>query len=131
MPPLHGPAILKGIALFLGLYVFHVGLLPLLIGERAAASDYQSLLYGIHQLLGLITCLLPGFVAAKIARSHGFFHGGLVGGVGTLLTALMAMGWALLTGARMMGLGMLPFWLVINVFLCAFAGMLATHTAEE
>lgn len=131
MPPLHGSALLKGIALFLGLYTLHVVFLPLLVGERAANSDYQSLLYGLSQLLGVLTCLAPGFVTAKIARTHGFLHGGLVGGIGTILTALMAMVWAVLTGARMMGLAMLPFWLVINVFLCAFAGMLATSKAED
>lgn len=131
MPPVHGKALSRGILLFLFLYVVHVGILPLLVGERAANSDYQGLLYGINQLLGVLTCLLPGFVAGRLAGTNGFLHGGLVGGISTVLTALMAMAWALITGARFMGLGMLPFWLVINVFLCAFAGMLSTSRTEE
>lgn len=127
MNNIHGPAILRGIAIFLTLYVIHVVLLPQLVGESAVAGDYQGLLYGINQLLGLATCLIPGYAAARIAGHHGFLHGGLVGAISTVLTALMAMAWSIFTGAKFFGLGMLPFWLVINAFLCAFAGILATN----
>ena len=128
---LNGKALGWGISIFLGLYVLHVAILPLLVGEQAATSDNQGLLYGVNQLLGLATCLVPGFVAAKKAGHHGFVHGGIVGSVSTVLTALLAMLWAVATGAKFFGLATLPFWLVINGFLCAFAGLLATNMVED
>lgn len=126
-----GKALLRGILIFLALYLFHVALLPQLVGEKAATSDSQGLLYFVNQVLGLATCLIPGYVAARMAGHHGFAHGGLVGAVSTILTALLAMLWAIVTGARFSGLAMLPFWLVINAFLCAFAGLVATSVAED
>lgn len=128
---LYGPAILKGIGLFLTLYFIHVVLLPQLVGESAATGDYQGLLYGINQLLGLATCMIPGFMAARMAGHHGFLHGMLVGGISTVLTALMAMLWSIITGAKFFGLEMFPFWLVMNGFLSAFAGLLATNMTES
>lgn len=127
MAEINGRALFRGIVLFLLLYIIHVVLLPQLVGEKAVTGDYQGLLYGINQTLGLATCLIPGFVAAKIAGHHGFVHGGLVGGVSTILTALIAMIWAIVTGAKFFGLETMPFWLVINIFLSAFAGLLATN----
>lgn len=127
----NGRALLWGIGIFLGIYVLHVILLPLLVGQEAAASDNQGLLYAINQLLGLSTCLVSGFVAAKVAGHHGFLHGGIVGAVSTILTALLAMLWAIVTGAQFVGLATMPFWLVINGFLCAFAGLIATNMVED
>ena len=100
------------------------------MGEQAVSGEYQGLLYGINQALGLATCLIPGFLAAKIAGHHGFVHGGLVGGISTILTALIAMVWAIATSSKFFGLETLPFWLVINMFLSAFAGLLATNMEE-
>lgn len=130
MPEINGKALIRGIGLFLGLYMIHVVLLPKLVGEQAAMGDYKGLLYGINQALGLATCLIPGFIAAKAAGHHGFIHGGIVGGVSTILTALIAMLWAIITGAKFFGLETLPFWLVINMFLSAFGGLLATNMEE-
>jgi hypothetical protein len=131
MPEINGRALLVGIGLFLALYVIHVVLLPQLVGEQAAMGDHQGLLYGINQALGLATCLVPGFVAAKIVGHHGFIHGGLVGSISTILTALLAMIWAIVTGGKFFGLETLPFWLVVNMFLCAFAGLVATNMVES
>ena len=128
---LNGRALLWGIGVFLGIYVLHVILLPLLVGQDAAASENRGLLYAINQLLGISTCLVSGFVAAKVAGHHGFVHGGTVGVLSTILTALLAMLWSILTGAKFFGLVTLPFWLVINGFLCAFAGLLATNMVED
>jgi len=128
---LEGKALIWGISIFLGIYFFHVALLPMLIGEQAAASENQGILYGVNQILGLATCLVSGFVAARKAGHHGFVHGGLVGGISTILTALSAMLWAILTGARFYGLETMPFWIVINAFLCAFAGLMATNMVED
>ncbi len=130
MPEINGKALIRGIVLFLVLYTIHVVFLPQLVGEQAVTGEYQGLLYGINQALGLATCLIPGFLAAKIAGHHGFIHGGLVGGISTILTALIAMLWAIVTGAKFFGLETLPFWLVINMFLSAFAGLIATNLEE-
>lgn len=126
-----GKALVKGIVAFLVLYMIHVVFLPQLVGEQAVTGEYQGLLYGINQALGLATCLIPGFLAAKIAGHHGFIHGGLVGAISTILTALIAMIWAIATGSKFFGLETLPFWLVINAFLSAFAGLIATNMEES
>lgn len=128
---INGKALLWGIGIFVAIYVLHIVLLPSLIGKEAAESENQGLLYAINQALGLATCLVSGFVAAKKADHHGFVHGGIVGFVSTILTALMAMLWSIVTGAKFAGLATLPFWLVVNGFLCAFAGLLATNMVED
>lgn len=128
---INGKALLRGIGIFVAIYVLHIALLPSLIGKEAAESENQGLLYAINQGLGLATCLVSGFVAAKKADHHGFVHGGIVGFVSTILTALMAMLWSIVTGAKFAGLATLPFWLVVNGFLCAFAGLLATNMIED
>ena len=128
---LNGKALVWGIALFLILYVVHIVFLPQLVGEAAATGDNAGILYTINQALGLATCLVPGFIAAKKAGHHGFIHGGVVGGISTVLTALLAMVWAIITGGKFFGLETLPFWLLINAFLCAFAGLVATNMVED
>jgi cyanate permease len=128
---INGKALLWGIAIFVAIYVLHIVLLPSLIGKEAAESENQGLLYAVNQALGLATCLVSGFVAAKKADHHGFVHGAIVGFVSTILTALMAMLGSIVTGAKFAGLATLPFWLVVNGFLCAFAGLLATNMVED
>lgn len=128
---LNGKALAWGIGLFMILYVVHIVLLPQLLGESAVTGDNAGILYTINQALGLGTCLIPGFIAAKKAGHHGFIHGGVVGGVSTVLTALLAMIWAIVTGGKFFGLETLPFWLVINAFLGAFAGLIATNMVED
>ena len=126
-----GKALRGGIAIFLGFYIFHIILLPQLVGKDAATGDYRELLFYTNQALGLATCLVSGFVAARMAGHHGFMHGGIVGMVSTILTALLAMVWAIATGGKFFGLETLPFWLVINAFLCAFGGLVATNMVED
>lgn len=128
---INGKALLWGIGIFIALYFFHISLLPTLVGKEAAESDSKEFLYFVSQALGLATCLVPGFVAARKAGHHGFVHGGIVGAVSTVVTALLAMAWAIATGSRFSGLATLPFWLVINGFLGAFAGLIATNMVED
>ena len=131
MVDLDGKALRLGIGLYMALYVFHILLLPTLVGESAANGEYQGVLFAVNQALGLATCLAPGFLAAKKAGHHGFMHGGVVGMVSTVLTVLLAMGWAIISHGKFYGLETLPFWLVINGFLGAFAGLVATNLAED
>jgi len=128
---IEGRALSWGISIYLLLYLLHILVLPLLVGERVAGSDNQGLLYAINQVLGLATCLVPGFIAARKAGHHGFMHGGIVGSVSTILTALLAMLWAIVAGSRFYGLETMPFWIVINGFLGAFAGLIATNMEED
>jgi pheromone shutdown protein TraB len=130
MIDIHGRALIRGIGLYLILYVLHLGVLPKLVGTQAVLGDSPGLLYGINQILGLATCLAPGFIAGKIAQKRGFLHGGLVGGISTILTALMAMVWSIVTGAQFLGLGTIPFWILVNGFLSALGGFLATSQVD-
>jgi putative membrane protein (TIGR04086 family) len=77
------------------------------------------------------TCLVSGFVAGRIAGERGFLHGLGAGGLGTVITALAAVLWSFMTGADFPFLATLPFWVVVNGFLGAFAGLVATHLGEE
>jgi cyanate permease len=124
-------ALRLGLATFLGLYVLHLLVLPLLVGTEGDSKESSGTLYAIHQFLGLATCLVAGFVAGRIAGTKGFLHGGVIGAVGTLLTALGAMLWSVVTGAKFLGLGTIPFWIMVNGFLTAFGGFIATNTADS
>lgn len=126
----NGRALLWGTAVFIGLYAVHLLLLPVLVGTEAGGKESDATLYGVHQFLGLATCLVSGFVAARIAGQRGFLHGGVVGIIGTFATAFAAMLWSIVTGAKFFGLATLPFWLMVNGFLGAFAGIVATNLKE-
>jgi len=54
----------------------------------------------------------------------------LMRGAAPILTALIAMLWAVITGARFSGLASIPFWVLTNAFLAAFAGIMATNLKE-
>ena len=124
-------ALLWGTGIFIVLYAIHLLLLPLLVGTEQGGKASDSTLYGIHQFLGLATCLVSGFVAARLAKQNGFLHGFIVGCLGTLVTALAAVLWSLATGAKFPILGTFPFWLLVNGFLSAFAGLMASNLKEE
>jgi len=128
---LNGRAILSGIGLYVLLYFLHIGALPWLVGEKAAGSDEQVVLYFVSQGLGILTCLAPGYLAAKMAGHHGFVHGGLVGGISTVITALIAMVFAIVAGSQFVGFGSMPFWVVVNGFLGAFAGIMASDLTDD
>lgn len=127
---LNGRALSWGVGLYIALYVMHLFVLPLLIGKEAASSESQGLLFALNQILGLATCLVPGYLAGRMAGRQGYLHGGIVGGVSTVITALMAMLWAVMTNAHFYGLDTLPFWIMVNVFLGAVAGIYATNLEE-
>jgi hypothetical protein len=124
-------AVAWGLAFYAALYTLHLLLLPVLIGTEAGGKESSVLLYAIHQLLGLLTCIAAGFVAARKAGELGFLHGLVVGIVGTLLSLCAAMIWAAATDQVIPSIGTLPFWMLINGFLCAFAGLVAADLREE
>jgi hypothetical protein len=128
---IHSKALLWGTATFIALYALHLLLLPLLLGTEAGGKETDATLYGIHQFLGLATCLASGFVAAKKAGRLGFVHGLIVGIAGTVLSLVAAILWALATGAVLPAAQTLPFWMFVNGFLGGFAGLVATNMKED
>ncbi|CAL1240158.1 hypothetical protein [Candidatus Methylocalor cossyra] len=124
----HRKALFWGTGTFVSLYFIHLLLLPVLVGTGRPSNSF---LYGVHQALGLATCLLAGFVAGRLAGEKGFWYGLAVAALGTALSALAAVLWSWATGARFPFLATLPFWMVVNGFLGAFAGLVATLRPED
>jgi hypothetical protein len=117
-------AILIGTAVFAFIYGIHVMILPLL--RDSLDSGEGTAMFFVSQMLGVATCFISGYVSARIAGEHGFFYGFNVGALGTLLSALAAVGFSMLTGAVLPGTSLraLPFWIFVNGSLAGFAGLL-------
>lgn len=122
-------AIIQGTAVFAVLYFIHLMFLPVL--AKSIEHGDGGIVYSVHQVLGILTCLLSGYVAARIAGERGFFYGLNVGALGTVLSALAALLWAAATGAKTPSLGMLPFWIFVNGSLAGFAGMLTMNLGDN
>ncbi len=122
-------AVLSGTVIFLALYCVHLLVLPML-AEAFAKGDKESWVFGLHQFLGLATCLVSGYVAAVVAGEKGFFYGLGVGVLGTIISGLAAVLWSVTTDAPFPELARMPFWAMINGFLAAFAGLLATYAED-
>jgi hypothetical protein len=122
-------AVVQGTLVFIALYCVHLLVLPWL-ASSFAKGDYESIVFGLHQFLGLATCLASGYVAGAIAREKGFFYGLGVGGLGTLISAGAAVVWSLTMDAPFPTLERLPFWVMVNGFLSGFAGLLATYSDD-
>ncbi|TAN47276.1 MAG: hypothetical protein EPN21_17890 [Methylococcaceae bacterium] len=122
-------AIYNGTLVFIGLYTLHILMVPLL--TKVFQEGWKSTaVFGISQILGLATCLLAGYVAARTAGERGFFYGFNVGAFGTLLTALGAVVFSFLFGLKFPFLQSLPFWIFANGFLAAVAGIMTTNFAD-
>lgn len=83
-------AIAIGVALFAGLYVFHAVVIPLLVSFSDRNILSGSLIWLVHQSLGILTCVVAGFVSGRIAGDSGFKNGFIVGMVGTIISAFLA-----------------------------------------
>lgn len=124
-------AVVLGTAAFALLYFLHVLILPLL--DASIDLGKGGAMMAVSQMLGVATCVIPGYVSARISGERGFFYGFNVGGLGTVLSALAAILWSLATGAMLPGLGLaaLPFWIFVNGSLSGFAGLMATDMIDE
>lgn len=123
---LNREALVKGTLVFLGLYTLHLISVPLL--TRAFEGGWKSsALFGLSQIIGVATCLVAGYVAARIAGEKGFMYGFNVGALGTLITALGAIVFSFLFKVKFPLLDRLPFWLMVNGFLAAFGGIMTTN----
>lgn len=122
-------AVVSGTVIYLALYCVHLLFLPMLF-EAFAKGDKESWVFVLHQFLGLATCLVSGYVAAVVAGEKGFFYGLSVGVLGTVISGAAAALWALIMDAPVPELSRMPFWAMINGFLAAFAGLLATYSED-
>jgi len=122
-------AVLSGTVVFLAIYCIHLLVLPML-AEAFAKGDKESWVFALHQFLGLATCLVSGYVAAVVAGEKGFFYGLGVGVLGTIISGVAAVLWSMTMDAPSPQLARMPFWAMINGFLAAFAGLLATYSDD-
>lgn len=124
-------AIMIGTAIYAVLYALHILMLPLL--QSSLEMGEGGAMFALSQALGVATCFVSGYIAARIAGERGFFYGFNVGALGTVLSALAAVLWSVLLGAKLPGLGLvtLPYWVFVNGSLAGFAGLLVINMIEE
>jgi putative membrane protein (TIGR04086 family) len=124
-------AIIVGTAVFAFIYFLHIMILPLL--KNSLDFGEGSAMFAVSQMLGVATCFISGYVAARIAGERGFFYGFNVAALGTVISALAAVAFSLATGAKLPGLGLqtLPFLIFVNGSLGGFAGLLIIDMVEE
>ncbi len=115
-------AILWGVGLFSIFYAAHILVMPPLMRLFENAATNRNL-YLVHQLLGILTCVVAGFAAGWIAGQRGFAHGLCVGVAATLLSAFAAMLFAALTTSTFTFSYSIILWSLTNGFLCGIAGM--------
>ncbi|PZN72737.1 MAG: hypothetical protein DM484_23965 [Candidatus Methylumidiphilus alinenensis] len=124
-------AIIIGTSVFALLYVIHILILPLL--KNSLDMGEGGSMFAVSQMLGVSTCLISGYIAARVSGERGFFYGFNVGALGTVLSALAAVAWSMFTGAKLPGLGLvtLPYWIFVNGSLAGFAGLLVINMIDE
>ncbi len=124
-------AIAVGVAIFAGLYVFHALAIPLLVGFTDKNILSGSLIWLAHQLLGLLTCVVAGFVSGRISGESGFKHGFIVGMLGTVLSALLA-SMMPVSPASSYPLGVRVIaWFIVNGALTGIAGLIGVISRHK
>ena len=115
-------ALLYGIATFAAFYTAHLMIVPLFAGIVDKPGTSTSL-YILHQVLGLATVIVSGYVAGAVAGARRFLHGFTVGAAGTLLSALAAywVNWLSRNGAS--PIANLFLWLPVNGFLSGLGAL--------
>lgn len=126
MNAINRKAIFQGTAVFAGLYILHLVIVPIL-AQFMEGGWKSPALFGLSQLIGVLTCVAGGFVAGRVAQERGFFYGFNVGALGTILSAAAAALWSLVTGAKLPLLWSLPVMILVNGFIGAVSGIVATN----
>lgn len=125
MNDINRKAIFQGTAVFAGLYALHLLIVPILVPVMEGGWKSHPL-FGISQIIGVLTCVAGGYVAGRVAGERGFFYGFNVGALGTVLSVIAAAAFSLITGSKLPPLWSLPIMLVINGFIGAVAGAVGT-----
>ncbi len=124
-------AIIWGLATFAGLYVFHAAVIPFLVNMTDRNVISGSLIWSLHQLLGLLTCVIAGIVSGRIAADAGFKHGFIVGMLGTLLSAALA-SMMPVSPVSSYPLGVkVVSWLLVNGAITGLAGIFGVNIATK
>jgi hypothetical protein len=124
-------AIIWGLATFAGLYVFHAVVIPFLVNISDRNIISGSLIWSLHQLLGLLICVIAGFISGYIAGDGGFKNGFIVGMLGTLLSAALA-SMMPVSPVSSYPLGVkVVSWLLVNGVITGLAGIFGVTVAVK
>lgn len=126
MKPIDRVAIYKGTAVFAGLYILHIVLVPLLVRYMEGGWKSASL-FGLSQVVGVLTCVGGGYVAGCVAGERGFLHGFNVGALGAVLSLVASSLWSLVVDLPMPRAWTLPLMILFNGFIGALGGIVATN----
>lgn len=101
-------------AVLILVYALHV--LILLLPRHKLDRGEDLAIFAVSQILGIATCLILGYISARIAGERGLFYGFNVGALGTIFSGLSAVLHSYATGAQLPGSGLatLPFWIFVN-----------------
>lgn len=114
-------AIAIGLGGYVALYSGHAFLMTGLANyDEALVSASWAVV--LNDLLGLVTWLLPGYFAGRVAKQRGLLHGAVVGAIGTLCVSagvFAAFGGIGNSGA--LGSFAVVFWTLKSAILCSLA----------
>lgn len=120
-------AVMKGMIVFTGLLLAYILLgfvfttVAKQLGEKSGTLGIVLTLSG--RLLWIVSVMVPGAVAGRVAGKHFFLHGALVGIIGSVISVLFLLFWSLATGARFPMDSSLLVKFLATVLLCGFGGM--------
>ncbi|MGH8614956.1 MAG: hypothetical protein ACREYF_23780 [Gammaproteobacteria bacterium] len=113
-----------GVLVFAALYAAHLFIVPIATKVFSDTEPFSAL-WILNQVLGFATVGVSGFVAGRIAGERHFFHGALVGALGTVASAVAAAIMAFFTSQKMPALASVIPWLVTNGFLSGIGALLS------
>jgi putative membrane protein (TIGR04086 family) len=128
-------AVMKGVIVFTGLLIAYI-LLGLVFTTIAKQLGEKSGTLGVvltfsERLLWIVSVMVPGAVAGRVAGKHFFLHGALVGIVGSVISVLFLLFWSLTTGAPSPMDSSLLLKFLATVFLCGFGGMVSERRGDQ
>ena len=128
-------AVMKGVIVFTGLLLAYI-LLGFVVTTVAKQLGEKSGTLGVvltfsERLLWIVSVMVPGAVAGRVAGKHFFLHGALVGIIGSVISVLFLLFWSLATGARFPMDSSLLVKFLVTVFLCGFGGMVSERRGDQ
>jgi hypothetical protein len=127
---IHPKALGYGVLVFAALYVAHVFIIPIAAQIFTETSPFSPL-WILNQVLGFATVGVSGFVAGRIAGERQFFHGALVGALGTVASAVAAAIMAFFTSQKMPAVVSVILWLITNGFLSGMGALLSERSSHK